>query len=309
MILIFLWNSNLYAASLGDQGKNHKYYDTHYSLLSNAPLLNSKSDFQSYPSKALYLNLSPSYSRIYNKSIYNDELWQQKDGGIGYGFEFGYFMKFKKFIGFGIGLGFSSYQTTIGLNSYKDSIPHELDIDEEDYTKIIGVSDLVQKTQLSYIDLPVYLEFGNPNTYKINFYGRIGVKFSYPVFYKFESDGNITTQGIYPQYFVLLYDIKELDFFNNQTIKAAGETKLNPLNISAILSIGMTIPASDRLIFKIGANINYGLMEISADKFSKDDDTKYTGNSNNLLMEPGSNTITQSVGLEIGIIYILQSKF
>lgn len=308
MILIFLWNSNLFAENFQDQEKSHKHIDENLSFHSFAPLLNSKSDFQSYPSKALYLNLSPNYSRIYNKEIYNDKLWQI-NGGIGYSFEFGYLMKFKQFIGLGIGLGLSSYQTEISLNSYNTSLPPATDIDGDNFTENIEVSDLIQKTKLSYIDLPIYLEFGNPNTYKINFYGKIGVKFSYPVLYDFNSSGNISNQGYYPQWYVLLYNIPELGFANDQPIVTSGETEINPLNISAFLSLGMTIPASDYFIFKIGANINYGLTEISADKFSDGDAVKYSGSYNSLLMEHGGSTIAQSVGIEIGIIYILQSKF
>ena len=87
------------------------------------------------------------------------------------------------------------------------------------------------------------------------------------------------------------------------------ETELNNFNINAFVSAGMTIPLSDYLIFKIGANLNYGLTEISAEKLTADDINYYSGNCNSLLMAPDGKTIAQSAGLEIGIIYVLQSKF
>ena len=80
---------------------------------------------------------------------------------------------------------------------------------------------------------------------------------------------------------------------------------MNPVLFSLIASAGMTIPISNYLIFRVGANINYGLSEISEVKASSDADFESYGDYSKLLNNP-SKTSLRSYGLEIGLIYNLR---
>jgi hypothetical protein len=261
---------------------------------------------QSYPGQGLFFDLTPSYSRIYNKAIYDDDTWQA-DGGFGYALDFGYFMRFSRNIGLGIGIGISHYQTEIGYDYYH-AVDEMHDIDGDLVESDLEVLNMAQKTSLMFADLPLFIELGNPNTHKLNFYVRLGIKLSYPFSYDFTSGGTSTTEGYYPEYFVNLYEIPELGFESNKSVVVTNETDLSSLNVSLLGSAGLTIPVSDYIIIKVGAALNYGLTEISDEKLEEGDQSIYTGESNSLLMSPG-NTIIQSAGLEAGIIYVLKSKF
>ena len=259
----------------------------------------------SYPSKGLYFNLTPSIAGISNKDIAGDANWTVKNG-MGLNIEAGYFAKFHPLIGYGIGLSFSSYSTEITADPQKIN-RQEIDMDNDEYTQFIESSEITEKLQLSYFDIPIFLEFGNPNIDKIGFYGRVGVKISFPLSQKFTPSGTASYEGYYDQYNVTLYGIPELGFYSDKEFYENPEMSVASVNVSALLSGGVTFPLSNYLILKVGANANFGLMEISGQKQTVEDyeKSKYDGNYSKLLESPAK-SMTQSIGIELGIIYNLR---
>ena len=286
--------------------------DSKIELNSNAPfnstsygyLPGGSSSTVSYPSKGLYVNVIPSFAGIKNKDITDDENWTVKNG-MGFSIEAGYFTKFKPLIGLGFGLSYSSYSTEISADSQMLDYPDQ-DVDEDDYIMTVETSEITEKLNISYLDIPVFIEFGNPNIDKIGFYGRVGVKISFPISQTFTPSGLASYEGYYEQYHVTLYGIDELGFYDNKSVYENTEMNLNSVNISALLSGGITFPLSNYLILRVGANANFGLMEISSQKADDYDNSKYDGNYSKLLENPNAKTTTQSFGLELGIIYNLR---
>ncbi|OQX77426.1 MAG: hypothetical protein B6D61_07190 [Bacteroidetes bacterium 4484_249] len=258
----------------------------------------------SYPSQGLYLNVIPSFAGIKNKDIADDENWTVKNG-MGLSIEAGYFTKFKPLIGLGFGFSYSSYSTEISADPQNINYPDE-DFDNDSFTMNVETSGISEKLKISYLDIPVFVEFGNPNIDKIGFYGRIGVKISFPLSQTFTPSGLASYEGYYQQFHVTLYDIPELGFYDNKSFYDNTETGLNSINVSALLSGGVTFPLSNYLILRAGANANFGLMEISGQKADDYDNSKYDGNYSKLLENPNAKTTTQSFGLELGIIYNLR---
>ena len=123
----------------------------------------------SYTSKAFYLNVVPSSSYVFNKDIYKSDNWNPKNG-FGVNFEVGYFGKFTRIMGYGFGLGYSSYSTEITSDPQQGTAP-ERDIDSDEYTQLIQSTELTEKTKLGYFDIPIFIEFSTINIDKIGFYG------------------------------------------------------------------------------------------------------------------------------------------
>jgi len=267
----------------------------------------SASDLKGYPRKSLFVNLSADYSRLYNKSIFTDSQWNAL-GGIGYSIEAGYLMRLRKSVSLGFGAGLSSYHSEINMDSYQTSYP-TLDVDGDSYTEFIQANGLMESTRIITLDIPVFLELGDANTSKVSYYVRLGLKISTPVAYNFTHSGSMSVSGNYAQYFVRLEGIPELGFVDNAPVIKSSEYDLNPLNLSVLLAGGITIPVSDYIIFKLGADLNYGLMNISSFEQNVSQDPGYINIYNNLLTGPNSKTIWQSVGFEFGIIYILKSIY
>ena len=260
----------------------------------------------SYPSKGLFFNIMPSFSEINNKDISNNQNWSIENG-IGFIIEAGYFTKFKPLIGVGFGLSYSSYVTEITAGPQMLDYPGQ-DEDGDDYIMTVETSGNSEKLQLSYIDIPVFIEFGNPNINKIGFYGRVGAKISFPLSQTFTPSGLASYEGYYANYHVVLYGIDELGFYENKPVYENTKMDINPVNVSALLSGGVTFPLSDYLILRVGANASFGLMEISGKKQGTGDYeiSKYDGNYSKLLENPNAKTTTKSFGLELGIIYNLR---
>lgn len=262
---------------------------------------------QSYPGSGIFLNVSPVYSRIYNPDFYDDTNWKT-EGGIGFNLDAGYFFRLQRYVGIGFGLGASNFQTQAVLDGFHQSFP-AVDIDGDEVEQMVDVYGITQDTRLFYLDIPVFIELGNPNTHSVNFYVRLGAKFSFPMSYDFSSSGETTINGHYPQYFVTLEEIPELGYESHKSVVILNDTEIKPVNISLLLSAGVTFPLSDYFILKAGANLVYGISEISEEKLSARDVSYFLGNCNSLLMSPSGKTTTQSAGLEVGIIYIFKSKF
>lgn len=258
----------------------------------------------SYTSKAFYLNVVPSSSYVFNKDIYNSDNWNPKNG-FGVNFEVGYFGKFSRIIGYGFGLGYSSFSTEI-TSAPQEGTASESDIDSDEYTQLIQTSEITEKTKLGYFDIPIFIEFSTINIDKIGFYGRAGLKLSIPLSKTFTSSGQASYEGYYDQYNVVLYGIPELGFDNDKPIYSNTEMTLKPINVSALLSAGITYPLSNYLILRLGANANFGLLEISDKKASDYNSTMVDGNYNKLLENPNSTTVTKAFGIEVGIIYNLR---
>lgn len=257
----------------------------------------------SYTSKAIYLNLTPSSAAIVNSDIFDDGNWSVSNG-FGVNFEVGYLTKFNKTVGIGFGLGYSSYSTELKSNPLDYNVA-DTDEDGDNYTKEITTTEITEKTKASYFDIPIYLELSNTNINKIGFYGRIGIKIGLPVSKTFTSSGSANYEGYYPQYYVTLYDIEELNFTQSEIYEDT-KMSLELVNVSALISAGITFPLSNVFILKIGGNANFGLLEISSQKAEDYEKTKYDGNYNKLLENPNAKTSTRSFGAEIGLIYNLR---
>lgn len=257
----------------------------------------------SYTSKAIYLSITPSTTSIVNSDINGDNNWNVSNG-IGVNVEVGYLTKFNEIIGIGFGAGYSSYSTELKSNDLDYELP-DVDIDGDNYSKDIATTEITEKTNISYFDIPVFLELSNTNVDKIGFYSRIGVKISFPLSKTFTSSGSANYEGYYDQYHVHLYDIPELGF-TQKNIYQDPKMELNTINLSASLSAGITIPVSSYFIVKGGINANWGLIEISGKKADDYDQTRYDGNYSKLLENPNAKTSTRSFGVEIGLIYNLR---
>lgn len=259
----------------------------------------------SYPSQGLIFLISPNYSAINNADIKSDDSWNYK-GKFGFNIEVGYFIKFHRLLSIGAGIGYSTYSSSVLIDSYSQQIIIDEDDDFHQVIKHIEASQLSENLSIGFFDIPVYLEIGNPNIDQIGFYGRLGFKVSFPVSSKLDGDGTFTSWGYYPDCPVELRDIPELGYFTDKPIYNTDEKPgLSPVSFSLLLSGGVTIPLSNYLIFKVGASLNLGLSEISDTKGDEASGTDITSEYSKLLYN-SSKTSIRSYGLEIGIIYNLR---
>ena len=266
-----------------------------------SPVSSSKN--VSYPSQGIVILLSPSYAMIYNKDIINDNNLSI-NGKPGFNLEVGYFIKLSRLISVGAGVGYSSYKTEMTSESFSEQV-HSSDNGHQ-LINYIEMNQLYEELNLSYIDIPVYLEFGNPNVDRIGFYGRFGIKTSFNVKSNFYGEGTYTSWGDYPECSVTLYNIPELGYYSDKPIYNNEESvNLNPVNFSLLLSGGVSFPISNYIILKVGANLNMGLSDISDDKSDSNSSNNNPWEYKRLLNNSSKSSI-RSYGIEIGLIYNLR---
>lgn len=269
-----------------------------------APLLAPAKNV-SYPARGIILLISPNLSQVYNSDIFGDDNWDAS-GKLGFNFELGYFFKLNRVVSLGAGIGYSNFKSELT----QDSISYQrdyIDHDQHNVTEYVRINPISESLNVSCLDIPLYVEFGNPNVDQIGFYGRIGLKMSFPISHKLTGDGSYSSWGHYPDCPVTLYDIPELGYYTDKPIyDEMEEPELKSVVFSALFSAGVSFPLSDALVLKAGANINLGLSELSEYKAGSDEDFEDYGNYSKLLNNP-EKTSLKSYGIEIGLIYSLRN--
>lgn len=260
------------------------------------------------PSKSYFVNvyLGPSY--LQNKDI-KDQNWDMKKK-IGYQVEFGYLKRMSELLSYGVGLGISSYPSEISIEKVLDTLIVEEDptvIEPNDILhKRIEYKGITEKVNVTYFDVPVFLEFGNANWTKMGYFVRVGVKLSLPIGNSFSGSGMYSIKGYYPEYHAELEGINELGFVSNANLFATtNDEKLNSINVSGAISAGLSFPlkVESDWIFRIGASYVHGFTDIA--KGTNDLNSIEQTGINHILDNKDSKTYTRAFTINVGIQYIL----
>ena len=273
--------------------------------------LNSNSSFAlpapaknvSYPSQGLVLLLTPTYSAIYNKEAKEDNNLNLKSK-LGFNMELGYFIKLNRLLSVGAGIGYSAYNTEVSSASYTEQSSTE--DNGQQLINYVEIDQLFEELNVSYIDIPIYIEVGNFNIDKVGFYGRLGLKTSINISSSFEGEGTYSSWGDYPLCSVTLYDIPELGYYTKRSIyNNLQEIKIKSTSFSLLLSGGITFPVSSYIIIKAGVNLNLGLTSIAEDNSANSSAIDNHWEYSRILNNSSSSTL-RSYGIEIGLIYNLR---
>ena len=255
----------------------------------------------SVSSRGFSLTIAPNYSSIHNNELFSNNELNAK-GGFGFNISLDFFSKINRngMLKVGVGIGYSQFISSISIESFSDSV-ETVDVDGQKYMRNITLDDYTEKFTVGLIDIPVFLEFGNQNIDKIGFYGRFGIKFSFPISDNLTREGSLTTTGFYQDCPVTLAKIPELRFYDSESVNISEiNTNLNSIVLSAFLSAGLSVPISNTLLVKFGVNINIGLSDIAEEEGSG----KYTENKSVILSY--TPVTLRSFGGEIGLIYTLR---
>lgn len=274
------------------------------------------------PQKTIVFNLSYG-TPIFINSLLNNEFWNKRPGSV---FQFNANFKYQLFektfvdeyeieaptnFGFGVGLGISNYNKSIYFDNYSENLNNILDIDNTYFNAILNYKNINESVNLSYFDIPLFIEYGKPNLTKSSIWIQTGIKASFLIAKNFTGKGDYSSKGYYPQWDTELYNIPYLGFYNNKTAYENAEFKFSPFVLWWTLSGGVNIPLTNfnentlsNFILKIGAKAEYSLTRIS--KESSDpyfSGASFRTNQSNMLGGDGARIF--SLKFEIGLIYSL----
>ncbi len=208
----------------------------------------------------------------------------------------------------GVGVEISTLKHSATLNSISEQVNSLLDVDGDSYNAHLNYNAIQEKISLSYLDLPFYLEIGRLSKTKFKGWAKLGLKASFLLDNSFEGRGTYTSQGYYPAWDVMLYDIEKLNFNTDYSAYTDPKYTLNPFVLWGMFSAGISIPLSNyekeiirNTILKFGIKYDFSITPIS----TKSSDSMFLGsryliNQSNIL---SNGTRIHRLGLEIGFIY------
>jgi hypothetical protein len=264
----------------------------------------AKPDFI-YPVWGFQVSLSPGMSRLSNSEISDGDIWDI-EGGMGWVFDVKYFRTFSPYFRVMAGIGVDTYKEKLDISNYQTNFDGQRDIDDDVYNEHFLLENVSETTSLTYLSVPLILEFGNPNIDKIGFYVDAGIRLSFLMNDSYSGEGKYTTQGYYDKYNVLLHGVPELGFYDQKSIDKTNAA-IKSMNIAFQGGAGITYPLSNMILLKAGLTANMGLTDISdpQEKAIDPSDPKYTyiSSDNSLTANPNAKTLTRFVGFEVGIYF------
>jgi hypothetical protein len=251
-------------------------------------------------SKELSFILGPSATKLSNYNISNDEhktISRQNGANCA----LSYNRYFKNRIGFGIGLGYSSYKQTVyqkGLFMKSD----QKDKDGNTYELWMN-SNMTYEYKLNYLDVPVVLHLllGNSS----QFYGFVdaGIINSFLIEGTYHEKGSIENMGKYPTsnpFFNLVSQNNPYYGYEVNPVDKENTDKFQGYNASLHVSVGVVVAMTERLSLRVAPQLTKGLTDIIIkDEQGKDYQNIFGDKSG---YKP---TKTFSMGLTVGFVYNL----
>lgn len=213
--------------------------------------------------KELSVTFGPASTKIKNKNISEDKY---KDINDKNGFNINLLLsKYTRRVGFGIGLGYSTYNQEIYQKGLFESFSQK-DRDGNLYDSWIA-SDITYTNKLSYLDIPITLHLLLGNSKRFYGFFDIGIVNQILIGGNYTMKGSIENMGRYetgnPYFFTLsqnnpyysykadLYDVRKEDMYETYSL-------------SGHISLGLAAAMTDNLSLKIQPYANFGFSDITA---------------------------------------------
>jgi len=233
------------------------------------------------PANAWIFNLGYNNPWITNSLTKND-FWKSKSG-FGADFSVQYRKQFFKkvienndvitkptVVGFGVGLGVTVFHKTAGFENYSETLPDFTDADNALCYISLTYKDVKEAFTLTYLDLPLYLEFGKLSRIKTSAYINLGVKASLLVSKTYKNNGIYTSTGYYEDTDVRLSDIPELNYFSGVLFYKNPQPDLSPFVLWGVISGGVNFPFSSiennkiaKWILRISGKLEYSILPVN----------------------------------------------
>ena len=231
--------------------------------------INVKSDIQGLSSNASYFDFGADFSY---------KFWQK--GGS------------RLEANIGIGYSISNLKLSIPSLIYDYNATASADIDNNPYIRYFEITNLEQKYNLGYFNIPIYLTYGYQFSERIGLHADLGVKLGFKCNAKMNSvSGNAYSYGQFPEYDDLIIKDLVLDDFGNSNLANSEKMSLQTSVINASLFVGATfdVRVAKSVWFNLGIRYHPGISNIF----------KKTFTSGNYTQENSPVTYTVADGLQV----------
>ena len=192
-----------------------------------------------------------------------------------FGVDFGYtfWEKGNNSLAANIGLGYRTASVTFDLpnQEYNYAAPASADEDGNPYQRFTSLSDVSQKVDLGYFNIPVYLQY----QYRITKWLGVHVDFGFGLGFKCSDKAGITTgttysYGVYPEYDNLVIDADYLNDFGTRDLATAKTEKaeISGLSASILGGAGLEFYVGGPVSIDLGVRYNAGLTKVFSGKYT-----------------------------------------
>lgn len=206
----------------------------------------------------------------------------------------------------GTGIGYINYNSTLGLESYNSGY-NTYDIDDDYYYKIISGNNFQQIIELSYLEFPLFLKTKFEHN-RFSFYLNTGLQIGIATKkYLNTNQGAVNYKGEYSilddnnvAYNFVLEDVDEYGFGTYKINQIGHEMNMSPVNLSLLLSAGITYPLNKTLSLTMGLDFVPGLSNVTI----TDNTTELISDNNiNSVITSSSSFKTSFIGVKLGLSY------
>ena len=174
------------------------------------------------------------------------QLSTKSSSSTSFGVDFGY--TFWKLDGnsleVNIGLGYSTTGIKLGTEGfdYSYNAPASADEDGNPYVRHYSLSDLEQKFNIDYFNIPLYLSYGYQFNHRIGVHADLGFRFGFKCNAKMNSvSGTTTSYGIYPEYDNLVINAPWLNGFGTTDLADAKKGVVDANGFYTSLLVGAAL--------------------------------------------------------------------
>jgi hypothetical protein len=213
-------------------------------------------------------------------------------------------LMFSDYIGISTGIGYSSFQTGITLDSYATN--YDTTDNTESYKRYITGENITEIQKISFLEIPLLLNLQIPLNTGFGFFLQTGVNFSIPVTKSYSSSGTFTYEGFYPVYNVSITGVPYEGFEQLYPTIDEGELNIKPFNLELIASGGIHINLQEKVQIALGVSYNKLMSDISGYRAQSTYRLSSKPNQMKSIMEAGGGANASSLGLRISLRYFLR---
>jgi hypothetical protein len=261
-------------------------------------------NFQYTPQK-IYISfaLQPAQTTILNRGVYNSSnLKNSPDLTLNGTVEIGF--KLLKNLSLSTGIGKRSYSTTLGMAKYNNSYD-TIDSENDSFEMRIIGSGILEKQKITYLSVPVKINFQFLFTKKIGAFISSGIMVSIPVSKSYTGSGIFDYNGYYPDYNITLYDLPQYGFPGNVNLNKTDKLDITSYNLSFLASAGLIYWLNPIVGISLGLYYDQSLSSISN---YKPENYQLTRQSDqyNTLMSSTSDVWLKAIGTSLAVHFYLK---
>jgi hypothetical protein len=216
--------------------------------------------------------------------------------------DIGYYIS--KYFGLKTGIGYSSYNADLALNSYQDGL-YLKDSENESYELRVTASGISESQILSVMTIPLNVVINIPVSGLINIFAEPGFNLTIPVKSDFTNIGLFTYKGYYPEYNVVLENLPNHGFATNSYISTDDDLELKKVWFDATVYSGINFAVKPNFHISTGIVYSRSLSNISGYESADEYQLSSAPGQVNSLMGGAEKVTTKAFGFSVGIRYFI----